>query len=121
MAVRMYQLVVDSHDLAAQARFWSQVLAWKILFQAEDEIVIGADALTLPGMCFVPVPEGKAVKNRLHIDLTPDDQAAEVERILALGARRIDVGQGEDATWVTLADPEGNEFCVLRVKVSLTD
>ncbi|GHG01809.1 VOC family protein [Streptomyces zaomyceticus] len=121
MAVRMYQLTVDSHDLPAQARFWSRVLDWRILFESEDEIVIGADALALPGMCFIAVPEGKTVKNRLHLDLTPDDQAAEVERILALGARRIDVGQGADATWVTLADPEGNEFCVLRAKTSLTD
>jgi hypothetical protein len=56
--------------------------------------------------------EGKAVKNRLHIDLVPDDQAAEVARLEALGARPADVGQG-DATWVVLADPEGNEFCVL--------
>lgn len=72
-------------------------------------------------MCFLPVPESKTVKNRLHVDLAPDDQEAEVERILALGATRIDVGQGADATWVTLADPEGNEFCVLRPKRSLTD
>ncbi|WP_329121980.1 VOC family protein [Streptomyces sp. NBC_01353] len=121
MAVRMYQLAVDAHDLPAQARFWSRVLDWQILFEAEDEIVIGADASALPGMCFLPVPESKTVKNRLHIDLTPDDQDAEVERILALGARRIDVGQGEDVSWVVLADPEGNEFCVLRPKRSLTD
>ncbi|MEU6983463.1 VOC family protein [Streptomyces sp. NPDC046324] len=121
MAVRMYQLAVDSHDLPAQARFWAQVLDWRILFEAEDEIVIGADATAMPGMCFLPVSETKSVKNRLHIDLTPDDQDAEVERILALGARRVDVGQGEDVTWVVLADPEGNEFCVLRPKRSLTD
>ncbi|MEU7005798.1 VOC family protein [Streptomyces sp. NPDC046332] len=121
MAVRMYHIAVDSHDLPAQARFWAQVLDWQILFEAEDEIVIGADATAMPGMCFLPVSETKSVKNRLHIDLTPDDRDAEVERILALGARRVDVGQGEDATWVVLADPEGNEFCVLRPKRSLTD
>jgi hypothetical protein len=60
------------------------------------------------------VPEGKAAKNRLHLDLRPDDQAAEVERLLMLGATRVDIGQGAP-TWVVLADPEGNEFCVLRV------
>ena len=59
--------------------------------------------------------EQKNVKNRLHFDLRPDDQAAEVERVLALGARKVDIGQG-DPTWVVLADPEGNEFCILRAK-----
>ncbi|MFB7027278.1 MULTISPECIES: VOC family protein [unclassified Streptomyces] len=121
MAVRMYHLAVDAHDLSAQARFWAAVLDWKVLYEDGHEVVIGADEYSLPGMCFLPVPESKSVKNRLHIDLTPDDRDAEVERILALGATRIDVGQGEDATWVTLADPEGNEFCVLRPKRSLTD
>jgi hypothetical protein len=67
-------------------------------------------------MVFVPVPGGKTVKNRLHIDLAPgpdDDQAAEVDRLIAKGAQRVDVGQRQDASWVVLADPEGNEFCVL--------
>ncbi|WP_351225300.1 VOC family protein [Streptomyces sp. NPDC002133] len=121
MAVRMYHLVVDAHDLSALARFWCQVLDWQVLFEDEDEVVIGADEFAMPGMCFVPVHEKKTVKNRLHIDLTPDDQAAEVERILALGARRADVGQEDEVSWVVLADPEGNEFCVLRPKKSLTD
>jgi hypothetical protein len=65
---------------------------------------------------FVPVPEGKTVKNRLHIDVAPrasDDQAAEVQRLLDLGASRIDIGQDAGSSWVVLADPEGNEFCVL--------
>lgn len=77
MAVSLYTVVIDSHDLPALARFWSQVLNWKVAFEAEDEIVIGADESTLPGITFVPVGERKTVKNRLHIDLTPDDQAAE--------------------------------------------
>ena len=59
-----------------------------------------------------PVPESKTVKNRLHIDLRPDDQEAEVERLVDMGARPVDIGQ-HDVTWVVLADPEGNEFCVL--------
>ncbi|MET8137634.1 MULTISPECIES: VOC family protein [unclassified Streptomyces] len=121
MAVSFYHLVIDAHDLPVLARFWCQVLDWRVLFEAEDEIVIGSDVHALPGLCFVPVAERKTVKNRLHIDLTPDDQAAEVERILALGARRADVGQGADVSWVVLADPEGNEFCVLRPKKSLVD
>jgi hypothetical protein len=95
------------------------VLDQKVLYQTDDEVIVGADEHTYPGLCFVPVPEGKTLKNRLHIDLDPDDRDAEVERLLALGARRADVGQGDDVTWVVLADPEGNEFCVLRPHRSL--
>jgi hypothetical protein len=71
-----------------------------------------------PVLTFVPVPEPKAVKNRVHPDLNPSgcDQATELERLLALGARRVDVGQG-DASWIVLADPEGNEFCLLERRV----
>jgi predicted enzyme related to lactoylglutathione lyase len=121
MAVSFYQVVVDAHDLPSLARFWCQVLDWRVLFETEHEIIIGSAPDALPGICFVPVGERKALKNRLHIDLTPDDQAAELERLIALGARRVDVGQGEDATFVVLADPEGNEFCVLRPKKTLLD
>jgi hypothetical protein len=66
----------------------------------------------LPGILFVPAPEAKSCKNRLHLDFRPDDQDAEVERLVGLGATHADVGQG-DQTWVVLSDPEGNEFCVL--------
>ncbi|WP_030974665.1 VOC family protein [Streptomyces sp. NRRL S-1824] len=121
MAVSFYSIVVDAHDLPSQARFWCRVLDWKMLFEADDEIVIGADKDAVPGITFVPVPEGKTVKNRLHIDLAPDDQAVEVARIIGLGATRADVGQRADASWVVLADPEGNEFCVLSPKNSLID
>jgi len=68
-----------------------------------------------PDLLFLRVPEEKAVKNRLHLDLRPADQAAEVARLEGLGARRVDVGQGTRVSWVVLADPDGNEFCVLRV------
>ena len=67
-----------------------------------------------PDLLFLRVPESKDVKNRLHLDLRPTDQAAEVARLESLGARRTDIGQGDDVTWVVLADPEGNELCVLR-------
>ncbi|MEV4443385.1 VOC family protein [Streptomyces sp. NPDC049577] len=120
MSLSFYTVVIDARDLRAQARFWCEVLDWRIVFEADDEVVIGKNAAAEPGFCFVPVQEGKAVKNRLHIDLNPDDQAAEVERLIALGARRADVGQGPDVTWVVLEDPEGNEFCVLSPKRSLT-
>ncbi len=120
MPSNFYQIVIDSHDPHALARFWSAVLDQPILFEADDEVIVGADKNAYPGMCFVTVPEAKTIKNRLHIDLDPDDQAAEVARVLALGARHADVGQG-GAPWVVLADPEGNEFCVLQPHNSLID
>lgn len=107
-------LVVNANDPGGLARFWSAVLDWPITEEDDEEVLVEPPEGT-PGvdLLFVPVPEEKAGRNRLHIDLRPDDQAAEVERIIGLGARRADVGQG-DVTWVVLADPEGNEFCVLR-------
>jgi len=116
MPSRFYTVVVDARDPAVLARFWAAVLDYPIMFEAPDEVVIAKNEATYPGLVFVPVPEAKAVKNRLHIDLTPDDQDAEVERIVSLGARRVNVGQGEEVTWVVLADPEGNEFCVLSAR-----
>lgn len=81
----------------------------------EFEIRPAADRL--PGLIFVPVAEAKVVKNRLHLDFRPDDQVAEVQRLIEMGASRVNVGQREE-TWVVLADPEGNEFCVLRSRTS---
>lgn len=110
MAARVYHLAVDAHDLPLLARFWSAVLDWKVLFEDAEEIVIGADESAWPGMCFLPVPEGKTVKNRLHIDLASDDRDTEVERLIGLGARRADVGQDPDATWVVLEDPNTPDY-----------
>jgi hypothetical protein len=120
MTLRFYQLVIDSRDPMALAGFWAAVLDQRILYSSDDEVIVGADEHAYPGLCFVPVPEDKQIKNRLHIDLDPDDQAAEVARVLSLGARRVDIGQSPDVTWVVLADPEGNEFCVLAPHRSLT-
>ena len=123
MAASLHHIVVDAHNLPALARFWAQVLDWRILSEREREVVIGADEAASVGICFMPVTEVKAVKNRLHLDLDPgpDDRHAEIERILALGARRVDIGQTGAESWTVLADPEGNEFCVLRPKKSLID
>jgi catechol 2,3-dioxygenase-like lactoylglutathione lyase family enzyme len=126
MTLRWYTTVIDCRDFQAQSRWWAEVLDWRIGFESADEVVlIPPHALDParavppaergPGLTFVRVPEGKAVKNRLHIDLVPDDQAAEVARLEALGARLADVSQG-DVTWRVLADPEGNEFCVLSAR-----
>ena len=81
---------------------------WAIVAGAPEAIIFRGTHLL-----FAKVPEVKAVKNRLHLDLRPENQDAEVERVLALGAKKVDIGQGQQ-TWVVLADPEGNEFCILR-------
>jgi hypothetical protein len=117
---RWYQLVVDAHDPAGLARWWAEVLGYSVLYESEQEVIIGLDADRYPGIVFTPVPDAKTVKNRLHIDLDPDDHDAEVERIIGLGATAVDVGQG-DAPWTVLADPEGNEFDVLTPHRSLIE
>jgi predicted enzyme related to lactoylglutathione lyase len=114
---------IDAHDLSALARFWAQVLGWQTLSEHKQEIVIGADATAPLGICFMPVSDIKTTKNRLHLVLSPDpgDQEAEIERILALGVRQVDIGQTGAESWTVLADPEGNEFCVVRPKRTLVD
>jgi hypothetical protein len=134
MALRWYTIVVDCHDVAAQARWWAETLDYETVYEADDEVVIIPkgipEDLKVPvqdwnrqaqGLVFVPVPEGKQVKNRLHIDLAPhtsQERDAEIAALIARGARRVDVGQSPDATWTVLADPEGNEFCVLSSRDS---
>jgi catechol 2,3-dioxygenase-like lactoylglutathione lyase family enzyme len=119
MSIRFQALCVDAADPSAAADFWEAALGWRRTFAEPDEVVLeppegSAEDGVAPDLLFLRVAEGKAVKNRLHIDLRPDDQDAEVARLERLGARRIDIGQGPDSTWVVLADPDGNEFCVLR-------
>ncbi|MEU9670717.1 VOC family protein [Streptomyces bobili] len=112
MTLEWEQVIVDSADPVALGRWWAEALGWIVVNDAADEFEIRPASDRLPGLLFGTVPEAKTVKNRLHLDFRPEDQRAEVERLLALGARHADVGQGE-VSWVTLADPEGNEFCVL--------
>ena len=112
MGLEWEQTIIDATDRVALGRWWAEALGWVVVTNAADEYEIRPSADRLPGLLFVPVRERKAQKNRLHLDFRPDDQAAEVERLLSLGATRADVGQGEQA-WAVLADPEGNEFCVL--------
>jgi hypothetical protein len=112
MGSRWLGLVVDSRDPARLARWWAEVLGFRVTFEKPELVAIGGPDGSHPGISFVPVPEPKAGKNRLHLDLTPDDQTAEIERLLDMGARHVDIGQ-PDAGWLVLADPEGNEFCVL--------
>ena len=131
MTLKWYTVVVDCHDPQAQARWWAETLGWVVAYEAEDEVVlVPRYALEEPrevadldawmrrgqGLVFVPVPEGKTVKNRLHLDLAPhtsQDRDAEIQQLVDRGATRVEVGQDDAVSWTVLADPEGNEFCVL--------
>jgi hypothetical protein len=119
MPIRIECINIDALDPMAQARWWATALGWVVTDADDDEVVIrpaagSSDTTTVPEILFAKVPETKVVKNRVHLDLRPDDQAAEVARFEALGARRVDVGQSDEVTWVVLADLEDNEFCILR-------
>jgi hypothetical protein len=113
MGLEWEQVVIAARDPAALGRWWCDALEWVVVDDASPVFEIQPQPDRLPGILFLAVDDAKESKNRLHIDLRPDDQAAEVERLIALGASRVDVGQG-DVSWVVLADPEGNEFCVLQ-------
>jgi hypothetical protein len=115
MTLEWEQTIVDSKDPVALGCWWQQALRWVVVNEAPDEFEIRPAPDRLPGLLFVPVSEAKTLKNRLHLDFRPDDRDGEVDRLLALGARRADVGQGAQP-WIVLADPEGNEFCVLGVR-----
>jgi catechol 2,3-dioxygenase-like lactoylglutathione lyase family enzyme len=119
MDIRIQCLCVDTTDPAKIAAFWEAALGWRRTWEEDDQVVLeppegSPEEGVAPDLLFLRVPESKAIKNRLHLDLRPKDQAAEVARLEALGARAVDIGQGKDVSWVVLADPDGNEFCVLR-------
>jgi hypothetical protein len=113
MQLRIQCLCVDTADPGRLAAFWQSALGWRRTFEHDDEVVLeppegSAEDGVAPDLLFLRVPEGKAAKNRLHLDLRPQDQAAEVARLEELGASRADVGQGTDVSWVVMADPEGS-------------
>ena len=93
MPVRLHHIVIDAHDLPGLARFWSHALGWRVLSEREREIVVGPDENAPVGICFMPVTGAKIVKNRVHLDLTSgaEDRDAQIERLLALGAYRVDM------------------------------
>ncbi len=122
MGLRMQAVIVHCLDPARLAEFWAEALGWRVTVRDDPEWGIeppagSRDDSVVADLLFIAVAEPKQVQNRLHIDLRPTgdrpDQAAEVARLEALGATRIDVGQAPDASWTVMADPEGNEFCVL--------
>ena len=115
----MREVIIDCNDPRRVADFWAATLGWTV--QQNDEVFwMSESGAPFPDLLlvFVPVPERKSVKNRIHLDVNPSgcDQAEELERLLALGARQVDVGQG-DVPWIVLADPEDNEFCLLGRRV----
>ena len=128
MAARITELVLDCRDPNRLARWWAEVLDWEVVGTEDDGAVeIGPrgqrPAGPVPTLLFAPVAEPTPGKVRLHLDLSATDrpQAEELERRLGLGATPVDVGQGplsETMTWHVLADPEGNEFCLLRGRAS---
>lgn len=108
-------ITVDCEDPIVPAKFWSKALDWPITFSNDEEVVVedpngGADLL------FMRNPDKRVVKNRIHLDLRPDDQELEVKRLESYGAKRVEIGQSADprTTWVVMEDPEGNLFCVLQ-------
>lgn len=113
MTLEWEQVIVDAADPEALGRWWTEALGWVVVNDAADEFEIRPEKDRLPGLLFVPAPEPKTIKNRLHLDFRPEDRDAEVTRLLALGARHADIGQTGAESWVVLVDPEGNEFCVL--------
>ena len=130
MAARITELVLDCRDAVGLARWWAEVLGWDVVGTEDDGAVeIGPPGQPekgpVPTIVFAPVADPTPGKLRLHWDLnaTDRDQDAELQRLLALGARPVDVGQGpvrDGMTWHVLADPEGNEFCLLRSTVAPT-
>ncbi len=109
-------MCIDSVDPFHLAEFWMAVLGWVVVDEDDSGVSLAAPGTRMPTLDIMRVPEGKAVKNRLHLDLRADGctTAEELGRLLGLGATRADVGQGPGVSWVVLADPDGNEFCLLK-------
>ncbi|MHC3815882.1 VOC family protein [Streptomyces sp. DT9] len=121
MASRFTELAVDCHDPEGLAAFWCEVLDFEVIDRSEGKVEIGSWVPTVedvrarqmpPTLVFIQVPESKAVKNRLHLDVSPIDDSTEgeVSRLLGLGATKVDVGQGADRNWVVMADPNTSNY-----------
>ena len=123
MASRITELVLDVRDPELLAQFWCEVLGYVELERDGTTIEIGPPGVGFggpqPTIILSQTDEPKAGKLRLHIDVNATDreQADELERLIAAGARSVDIGQTGDESWHVLADPEGNEFCLLRRQV----
>jgi catechol 2,3-dioxygenase-like lactoylglutathione lyase family enzyme len=105
-------IVIDCADPETLAAFWAEALGYRAVGYREPYFLLLPTEPAYPPMILQRVPEPKRGKARVHVDLRVDNVPAEVRRLEALGARRVDVGQGDDVEWVPMSDPEGNEFCV---------
>jgi hypothetical protein len=116
VANRISCICIDAVDPVPVAEFWKAVLGFEVREEDDEGISLSPPEGGLPTLDILRVPEPKTVKNRLHLDLRADDTTtdAELDRLLALGAKPVDIGQSPDVDWVVLADPDGNEFCLLR-------
>jgi hypothetical protein len=123
LSCRFTELIIDCQDPHRVADFWRQVLGYEEREREDDIVVIAGAPGTGPFLVFLRVPDRKTVKNRLHVDVcaTDQEQAAELERLLALGAKPVEIGQTGEESWHVLADPEGNEFCLLSSTVDPTE
>ncbi len=117
MGATLTEVIVDAADPGRLADFWAAVLGWRRMGTYDGVVEIASPDGRRPTLVFVPVADPKTGKNRVHIDVNPTgcEQEEELARLRALGAVEVDVGQGEQ-DWVVLADPEGNEFCLLRTR-----
>ena len=128
MACRIVSMPVDCTDARRLAGFWADALGWEVTSAGWQRTEHGPDGVSISPPDGAPfaidfrwTPDRKTTKNRIHLDVNPTDrnQQDELDRLLALGARPVDVGQRADSTWFVLADPEGNEFCLCRKRVDL--
>ena len=115
IALNLDEVIVDCSDPQRLAGFWAEVLGYEVTESEADLAAIEDPSGGGPGICFQRVTESRQAKNRIHFDLSfaGDDLQAALDRLLALGATLIDIGQGPDCAWVVLADPEQNEFCLV--------
>lgn len=117
MSLEWEQVIVHAVNPEALGRWWAEALGWVVVHASADEFEIRPAPDRLPGLDFVRANDQKPSKSRLHLDFRPDNQQAEVTRLIAHGARPADIGQGNQP-WVVLTDPEGNEFCILSQRSS---
>lgn len=118
--VRISEIVLDSRDPERAAEFWCSALGYRVVSRDGSDVEIAGDD-QLPSLLFSRSDDEKLHKDRIHIDVSPvsgSDRDAEVDRLERLGARRVEIGQGSDVSWVVMTDPDGHEFCVLSTPVS---
>ncbi len=118
--VAIHTLTIACHDAVAAARFWRDLLGYAVVANHTSSIHLRDPAGRGPDLLFAWTDEAKGGQNRIHLDLRPEDQDLSVRRARELGATFADVGQSEQASWIVLRDPAGNEFCLLQSPADLS-